>query len=61
MVEKEAKSANEQQDPVLEGNLPAYASLCPIVGYKILREYMGFMDRADTDDVFHLRCHYRNA
>lgn len=37
MVEKEAKSANEQLDPVLEGSLPAYASVCPIVGDKILR------------------------
>lgn len=36
MVEKEAKSANEL-DPVLEGSLPAYPSLCPIVSYKILR------------------------
>lgn len=53
MVEKEAKSATEQLDPVLKGTLPACASVFCVVGYEILREYVGFMDRAEIETVFH--------
>lgn len=66
MLQNEYCHSGYRGDAVFEepegiGSLPAYASVCPVVGYRILKEHMGFMDRAETENVFHLRYHYRNA